>query len=177
MYVCVLSFRISIHTQHSQRSRTFDLHSFESRHAAAELGETSQTQRGHPGLRGYLWTAERWRSDTTLFILFLTFDISELWIHINVHSSHNCNNQKQPMFFKRLYFWCPCRRSSLLPGEWQRCNLFDCVGPERKHAIQIQSSSPDHAGLWTRARRHHHHWNPRWRYAGEYNSVTERVIW
>ncbi len=102
MYVCVLSFRISIHTQHSQRSRTFDLHSFESRHAAAELGETSQTQRGHPGLRGYLWTAAWWRSDITLFIFFLTFDISELWIHINVHSSHNCNNQKQPLFFSVL---------------------------------------------------------------------------
>lgn len=36
------------------------------------------------------------------FIFFLTFDISELWIHINVHSSHNCNNQKQPLFFSIL---------------------------------------------------------------------------
>lgn len=176
----MLPFRIPIHTQHSQRSRTFDLHSFESRHAAAELGETPQTQRGHPGLRGYLRTAAWWRSDIW-HIFYLTFDISVLWIYVNVHSSHKCNNEKQPRFFsflvKTLSLWCPCRRSSLLPGEWQRCNFLDCVWPERKHAVQIQSSGPDHAGLWTGARGNHHHWIPRWRYAVERECYSFRPFY
>lgn len=170
MCVCVLSFRVSVHSQHSQRSRTFDLLSFESRHAAAELGETPQTQWGHPGLRGYLRTAARWRSDKKC----------SFWIYINVAAVTTAlirNNPCSIASLLRLYLWCPCRRSSLLPGEQQRCDFVDCVWPERKHAVQIQSSSPNHAGLWTGERGHHHHWIPRWRYAGDYNSVTERVTW
>ncbi len=50
------------------------------------------------------------------------------------------------------------------------------VGPERKHAIQIQSSSPDHAGFGPEREGIITIESQDGGMLGEYNSVTERVI-
>lgn len=83
-----------------------------------------------------------------------------------------CYQKNPPKYWLSLF--CALnlyRRPSLLPGEWQCGHFIDCVWPERKHAVQIQSSSSDHTGLWPGARGNHHHRVSRWRFVTFYDPV------